>query len=276
MTKTTTTFDSFEAFLQQAQKPGTLGNLTQSSKLGQLDWYGTSSFNDAVQLAEKGWPDGLQRMQALQSSLLSYQGSKDRRFENAYSESGDEPDVSRYLAGESENMVHYEPQYVPAQGRVIKIVVCASVSSGISTEMIFMKGAAAVMLADLIERSGLRAEIWMGLGMEAIRSPHMHEMWVKVKEPEQALELDRLSFVTAHASFLRRLVFRVLEQKSVKDFSRENGPGYFRPRDVEVEADTVYIGALQYGFGNQVNTEADCIKFVNTTLARYTEPERTA
>ena len=273
----TTTFDTFEAFLERVKRPGTPDNPTYSM-LFDKSWYKSDSYEHALELAEKGWPEGLQRMQALRAGLLSHRGGKEARFVNAFTEAGDEPDIGRYLSGEPENMIHYETQYVPSAGRVLRIVVSAAHSSAIKESMIFNKGAAAVTLIDMVENAGLRTEVWVVAGVRSKSNADVETaVWVCLKQPDQPPELDRLAFILAHPSFMRRLCFRLFEQKSRTDFLREHGTesNYGYPVDVKVEPEDIYIGAMQHGFGNQINTEADCIKFVNETLARYTEPERT-
>lgn len=271
MSHKTTTFDTFEQFLEQVQKPGIFGSGYElSCKPNNAGWSGTRCFNDALDLAEKGWPEGLRRIQALRGDLLSHQGAQEERFMHTYAESGDEVDVGRYLSGEPECMMEYQTQFVPSVGRVIKLVVNCAASAGNTSEMIFNRGAAAVALTDLIENAGLRTEVWLAAGVMSQCGHNICDTFIRVKAPEQPAELDRLAFILAHASTLRRFMLRLFEQKSNEDFIKYHGnDSYGRPRDVEVEPGTVYIGALQHSFGKQINTREDCTRFIQETLNQY-------
>lgn len=267
-------FDSFEAFLEQAAKPGNTKNPTHSIS-NSPSFCGTDTYEEALELAQKGWPEGLRRMEALRGQLIKINGDKVEVFAPQFAESGDEVDVARFLSGEPECMVQFEPQFVPGVGRVIRIVVNIAVSGGNSHEQMFLKGAATVMLCDLIEQAGLRVEIVI---IDATKShPVDGELSIRsilAKKPDQPLELDRLAFACAHPAMQRRIIFRLQEQVTPEDFAMHfPNCNYGMPADIQVGEGEIYIGALQHSFGKQINTEADCIAFVNSTIAQYVEPQ---
>jgi len=268
----TTSFDSLEAFMDDIKRPGALaeGITNRSDVVGKANWFGTGCFEDAIALAERGWETGLARIKALTGTLKQLHGDKADRHFCRYSEAGDEVDIGRYMTGESEHMIDWEVQQVPAAGRVVKVVFNMAASSAISTEQMFMRGAAAVMLVDLIEQSGLRCEVVLACGTcrdgEAGSSTT-----VVIKQASQPVEMDRLAYMLCNASVLRRLFFRFFEKRDQAEFNRYYGCSYGTPMNVKVDGDDVIeVDALQYGFGNNI-TEDNCKAFVDAMVSRYME-----
>jgi len=243
-----------------------------STTLGKVDWFGTSSFEEAVRLAEHGWPDGLARIKTLSSKLKPLMTEQTERHISRFCEAGDEVDIGRYVTGEPECMVDYEMKIVPAAGRVVKILANVSASCGIDTEQMFMRGAAAVMLADLVEQSGLRSEIWISSAGHCYDGgPGKVDMRVCIKKPDQPLEMDRVAFMLANPSVFRRLMFMAYEQLTRAEWNKHIGEGYTLPCSAPTSNNEIGVDALQYGFGNDV-TEENCAALVDAMIQRYMEP----
>ena len=265
-------WDTFESFLEQVKSDSPL--VEEAAKYGSASvgnrplWFGSNCFGDAVQVAENGWAEGLAKIKQLATSLKPIEGEKADRHVAKFCEAGDEVDIDRYVSGEPECMMDYELTQVPAAGRVVKIVLQISASEGVDAGQYFMRGAAAVMLADLVEQSGLRSEIIVAAGNCC--GKNTAEFTIVVKRPDQPLELDRLAFVLAHPSMFRRFIFRIIEQFPRKTFDAHFSSSYGRPINVEV-GDAIQVDALQYGFGNNV-TKENCAALVDAMIQRHMEP----
>jgi hypothetical protein len=254
-------WESFADFVDDMRKPGDRGN-ESSSVQNDEEWTGTKSYQHCLELADNGWPEGLKRMKKLMGDLRNIDTHDAERFLPRFVEAGDEVDVGRYLSGEPENMMEYNIVHVPASGRVVKLLVNVAASCGISAEAMFLRGAAAVMLSDLLEQSGLRAEIVVA---SAGRNGDAGVCYtVTVKRAEQPIELDRLAFMVACPSVFRRLMFRAYEQLPPEEFNKRIGSWYTLPMNADTkEPGAIVVDTLQYGFGNELNTDTDAIKFVD-------------
>jgi hypothetical protein len=271
-------WESFEKFTEQVKKPHCHG-LTPAYERPQLtdDWAGCG-FDQAINLAERGWPEGLEKMTSLKGDLKVNQGDMAERHIHQFTEAGDEPDVGRFVSGETECMLDYQIQFVPTTGRVVKLVVSIAASCGVQAKSIFRKGAVAVMVADMLERHGLRAEIVVAhaitreiKGKDAGATGALST--IMVKRPDQPVELDRLAFMLAHPAVLRRLMLHTLEQNTNEVFCRHIGEFHGYPAEIDNLGDgTIYIEPMQYGFGNQINSDEDAARLIKVILDRILEP----
>ena len=262
-------WDSMGAFVQQMKQPAVGHPACNGSEQNNPSWSGSSNYQQAIDWAEKGWLEGLERIKAMTGALKKLEGDKADRHIPRFCESGDEVDIGRFVSGEPENMIDFDVVQVPAAGRVVKLVVNISASCGVSADAMFRRGAAAVMLADLIEQSGLRSEIVVvSGGTRSGQGPDGVDFRVTVKRADQPLELDRVAFMLASPAAFRRLMFRAYEQLTTEEFNKHIGWAYTTPMNIKVEGEgNIEVDSLQYGFGNEIRSDADAVKFVEKMLA---------
>ncbi len=264
-------FATFDEFMEAVRKPGHPENRAGCTSLTATEgWTGTRNYTHALELLEKGWPEGLARIQQLKGNI-KVPRAETETVEFQYVEAGDEADVGRFLTGEPENMIEYKRQFVPGSGRVVRLLLNAFASSGIENEAIFLRGAAAFALADAIERTGLRAEIALVLCAKSNRHDNVFsDVIVPVKAADQQLEPDRLAFLLAHPSLFRRFMGRLYEQETVEEFSK-HWTSWGQPADLTpIPDDTVYFGSLSWGLLKSIE---QCAAYVQKMLSKYTEED---
>ena len=208
MSRTTIECDGLSAFLNPG--PRQCAPDHRSSETGSVDFTGTRSYAEAVQLMRDGWPAGAELARALSAQLNSETADSmtTERPCPVWDVAGDDADVSRYLSGEPENMVAWMPEAVPAAGRVVRILLGGRVSWSVDESA--MQRAAVMMAAaaDALEARGVRVEIvvayalaWGGTEVE-IRH--------RLKAAEEPLDLPRV-VAGMHPSAFRRVAFRWME-----------------------------------------------------------------
>jgi hypothetical protein len=249
-----------------------------SNRTNMPDWFGSESYEHALQMAEKGWPEGLARMEKIKGSVKQINPVMSERFNCRFVEAGDDVEVGRFLSGEPENMLEYELVQVPASGRVVKLVVNVEQSSGISADAVFLRGAAACILADMIEESGLRTEIEIiaGGNQSGNSSPNApgSAFSVTVKKADQHLEPDRMAFILASASVFRRFMFRAAEQLEPNQFKKHVGMNYWRPKNIPVEGEgVVMVDTLHCGFCISLGDNVEAARFIHKMAAQFIEPQ---
>ena len=241
-------FRSWESFMAAATEPvsGDMHRHASSVRPGR-SWAGTDTFEEAVTLARTGWPEGFREIAGVAERVKATIGT-DGNLCGSPTEAGDEVDVGLYLSGEPECMVEFllEPRPKP----VVKFVISTTFAAGVDTESIYNRGAAVVAAVDTLEGSGVRVEIELDETISC-RTSSRYTRRVFIKRADEALDRDLLAFAVAHASFLRRLIFRLHETKGQEHYARLGGGTYGYPENPERLKDrdegAVIIPCMKYG-----------------------------
>jgi hypothetical protein len=218
----TVVFESVGEFLADACK----GNHPDSHKEGDKSFSGTNTFAEAVALAEKGWPQDRERLEALRADLEATvrKAVEAKAAIQHYDVVGDYIDVGRVLEGEPECCGSYlDADANHAKTKVVKLVANVSALGHVEQKQIFSLGAAIYAAIDLIESLGTRIELWLGSGSE-LHSGKRLTVLVKVKDASQPFEGDRLAFYLCNAASLRRLFFSSEAQRGFFPSSSGTAP----------------------------------------------------
>jgi len=219
-----------------------------------MPWAGTETFEQAIELAKKGWADGLKDIKAMSEAIWKVVGQEIQKTTFVYDVAGCQPDIDRYLCGEPENMIQFvHEKEQQGKGKIVKIFVNNVASCGVSTEAMFGRGAAVVALVDALENLGFSCEVATAdaLGREWRGDEKVLQYNVMLKRAGQPLELDRLAFALAQPCWLRRLVFSAMEQEPPEIRSMFGvGDGYGYPtesRGLTSEERGIDVPSLRYG-----------------------------
>jgi hypothetical protein len=202
-------FHDYESFLEDVRKVPQ-GKGTSSRTVGRVGFSGTSTFGEAVYLAQTGWAEGAARVAEIRASLdRCVEASKTAACQQfAWDVTGDFVDVGRVLSGEPEACGSYSEYEVGRFGsqRVVRLFVNLAVSAGVKAEAIFARGAVVLAAVDVLESLGLRVELWACKGTSRQSGAAVqHQVEVLVKAANQPVDVDRLAFVFCHNASLRRL-----------------------------------------------------------------------
>lgn len=212
---------------------------------------GSASFPAAKELAH-GWHEGAARVKRA-SATVKPKGRAARREVILREVGPGSLSMGNYLSG------HPQPYVVQrdsasarnGKGKIIKLIVNLTASSGIATEVIERRGGAIVSLVTALESAGRRVEIVGILAINAFGSMKdtlTHR--VTLKESFQKLNLPTLAFALAHPSMLRRIGFAGMEQESaeVRD-ALGIGYSYGMPCDIDAPKGAIYLPCMLYGAG---------------------------
>jgi hypothetical protein len=242
-------FHSWGEFVSacESAKPAfpNISNRVYSKHTDSPDWFGTSTFEDAIALAWQGWAEGTEKAFRYSEALRDSLSSLLEQLHVSYSVVGNGLDIGKYTAGHPETWQRYDFEVTEGTGtRHVKIVFNAAVSCGVDADTIIAKGSAIAALVQLLEMTGCQVEVWMGQGWKGSSTGNVKEILVQIKEPGQPLDLPRLVFALAHPSTTRRLAFALLEADKVYIDVDEMGHGF--PHDVRMQGDIV-LGRAMYG-----------------------------
>lgn len=204
-------FEAVEDFVKQAEE--ITGVPTHSSRTtGNHYFYGTSNFSEAVSLTRTGWPEGAAKVLAIRSianGIVNAMVSA-RATSYAYDVTGSFVDVGRFMSGEPECFFTESQEYGNINNPIVKIIANLSASASVSSEHLFLRGAAVAAAVDILESLGRRVEVYAA--SSHIIGKNIYNIMVMVKKANQPLDIDRLAFAIAHPSFYRRLMFSLMEQ----------------------------------------------------------------
>jgi len=226
-------FDSMLDFLQQLEKPIDENNpsfnqgVSDDREAYRFEFTGTHSLKQAMQLATNGWPEGLKK---IQRALDDIEALPAVEVLPVFDVCGEAFNLDAVLQGQPENMFYFMPQE-SNKPRVIQLGFNFSFGHSVSAESIIERGAAIASAVNDIEHTGIRVELY---AFHATKKNGYHSsIFIKLKDADQPLELERVVFAAAHPSMLRRLWLRYAEQQ--EDWKKRYTETYGAPCDPKHE-----------------------------------------
>lgn len=186
-----------------------------SSRKGDKDWYGTESFEEAVELMQTGYKDVLPQIkQGLSNSMkaLSKQFSRTDMRRPRNLPIGFIPNVPNAILNLPDSMI--DIKLTPQKRKTLTITYVMAGSCGTRAEMWIKAGISLLTAIKIIERKGISVKIdasfYCGTedGETVMGS-------VTVKHFGQPLDLQKLCFPLVHPSMFRRMGFKFLETTPV-------------------------------------------------------------
>lgn len=223
-----------------------------SREKGDGEWSGTETFEEATDLIERGYPEGLKLVGKFKDRLDTYMGSTKIDSTPYYDVSGDSVDVAAYVVGEPEHFVSANLVEVPGTGPIIHIIIQGAAHCGIKSDVIKRKGAAVMSLIDALEEAGRSVDLTLRFTIRANYETYVEgdkktallTYDIPMKSAGTSLSADSIAYAVCHPSMLRRIVFSLMEHEKPgirKSFGV--GSGYGRPDDLRGECD-IYVPRL--------------------------------
>jgi hypothetical protein len=199
-----------------------------SSRKDDADWRGTKSYEEAQDLLKHGCEEIAKKLEK-QFQLKSKDVGFNKVVRNFYDVVGFQVSVPRYLQGLPTSMVNQKK--VVEKARVITINKSMSYNAFYSTEEIIEESAKALALIKAIETKGIRVNLNLCMASDSWGGQKVG-LKIRVKNAGERINVSKLSFIMAHPSMLRRMLFRWLEvNPKVTDKGYTNG--YGRPIEIE-------------------------------------------
>lgn len=169
------------------------------------DWHGVGSYAELRYLAEHGYQDAEADALAITDSVIdSIERDHDvDLFTPTYGVAGSAVDVGRFLSGEPECMVDYQPVPTPSVGRVITLCASVCYSATVSTRTIERRGHIIAALAFALCRVGLAVELWADMSTQ--QGSGETRVRVMVKGANDELDAAKIMFAYSHTAMFRGL-----------------------------------------------------------------------
>ncbi len=214
-----------------------------------------NTMDEALKLAESGWPEGAQQARTLSNKVLARLNSQGVRDDLHYDVDGGALDIARYLSGEPE---HWYTLQRTAGGsnvmtRHLTLVFNAGVNCNWTTAEMISRAIPAIAIVDALERLGHRVRVIVGVTTEGT---NIRAHWrITVKEYDQVMDIDRLAFWLAHPAVLRRFFFAATEtttDSSIRSQLRI-GTGYGVPKELpQQDQGDIYVGETPQALWSEV------------------------
>lgn len=201
-------FNSIEDFLMYLEdnppKEAWSGPRCAASKAPVCEWSGGNTFDECMELARIGWPEGLDMMESVE---VSEPYGHTQRVSFSREVAGFRVEVPAALMGDPKCMIRMSKQEVALP--IITIKMVAATGAHIGPETYKVRGAIMASLIDSIEESGGRVELYSTWLTQRVNT--YTRVDVKIKSASQPLDRDLLAFVSIHPGWLRRIMFRWME-----------------------------------------------------------------
>lgn len=237
-----------------------------SRNSGNPEFYGTSTWEEAVKLIECGWPQGLTKMNATIENLEIALGRLQENFALTWDVTGDMVDVGAFCSGDPEHMISFPADRSVGKGRIIEISLDICAHGMVSTETFFRRGAVVCALIDYFILRGYGVEVLGYFGVYF--KGKIGSIATPIHRAGEILDMDRIAFCCAHASFFRRFFFSLME--NLLGINDQSEPGYGRPyHNFQFNSDIV-IGGNWY---EHCGTDEAAKKFVLDCVQKFNEKE---
>ena len=203
-------FDSITEFINYLDNTSTNLDIWSRRNLASNDdnyeFRQTYSLQEAKDLCKFGFHENFDKLVELKLNLekyikMSYKRSKQYNYYVGYA-----PDVKAYLEGNPLSMFNRQNY----QRKHIDIYYNSAVSSSVSTNQIFNRGAITLSFTEMLENMGFSVGLYIFTMAECEGQIHFAKF--NLKKAGERINVQNLFFPLCHPSFLRRLVFRLYEE----------------------------------------------------------------
>lgn len=232
-------FSSLGEFLAAASRPA-LAGATSSKREGrsEVEFSGTRTFDEAMSLAERGWPEGRKNIMA---AIATAQTSMTFTPALTMDVAGAYPIAALAAAGDPCSMV----DLAPTEDRVrpiVRLLIQRAGSAAYEVSEFTNYGAAVLSYIEGLEAAGFRCEITVAFCSD-LREDGDQITTVVVKRAEETMEYDRMAYVMTHPAFFRRICFSVMESTEglCNTLSRQSYGFSRNPKAEEFDHDQILV-----------------------------------
>lgn len=167
-------------------------------------WSGTQNMQDALDLAENGWKEGIEESNKI-LELLNVENATEKR--RKYSVAGSQVNVGKMLSG---NPIHMISRKNMKGSKRITLFVNVSCSARINAENMRIKAIAVAAMIDILENNGYSCEIVSTVMLNNYIGKSACQMATIIKHAGEKLNLSDIIFTLGHPAFFRRLEFALI------------------------------------------------------------------
>lgn len=168
------------------------------------NWTGTADMQEALELATKGWPEGVKLVEMIIERLTG-QNAIERR--QKYNVAGGSVNVGRMLSGNPEHMIGRPKQ---PGSKIITFFSEGFMSASVTVLDAIIRAAIIAAIVDILETNKFQCEIVSITTAHDTRNRPLFQIATTLKQAGEPLSISDVVFGLGHPSFFRRLGFAVL------------------------------------------------------------------
>lgn len=198
-----------------------------SERTNDIEWYGTRNIDEAIELATNGWHNR-PNVKGLSKQITSSTTAQINVATTYNDVCGSYVDVGAFVEGVPENMVQFAEAEAP---RIVRIGVNLSSDCGQGKNTFKLRGAITLAIVDKLAEAGYGCELFVYC-VSDIYGRGYHSEKLVIKQADQHLDQDALTFWCCHPSALRRLMFANWEtEEDQNKYGLDDG--YGRPKSLD-------------------------------------------
>lgn len=171
-------------------------------------FYGTTDYQQATHMLTHGWDAAAKKM-AEKVKTTRTVSLMSRSSKPAYGVVGSQASIPRYLQGIPTNMASRQTIYT--KQKLVTITKGISYSAYWTTSQILEECIKALQIIQSLENGGHRVRLNVMLASTCDDGKYTHVCKVCIKQPDERLNISKMSFALAHPSMLRRFFFKWIE-----------------------------------------------------------------
>lgn len=172
------------------------------------DYYGTVDYAQATHMLTHGWDAAATKL-AAKVKLTNATATAVRSSRPAYGVVGSQASVPRYLQGIPTNMVSRQMTY--SKQKVVTITKGISYSCRWKPSEILAECVKALQIIQSMENGGQRVRLNVMIAIQGGYGKYYSVCKVCIKQPDERLNISKMSFALAHPSMLRRFFLKWIE-----------------------------------------------------------------
>lgn len=217
----THTFADVTDLMSYIQRPYEMHETKRSSITGTERFTGTQTLQDAIDLARKGWTGGNHAIAKLKAEIEKALEGQVPVPEREYGVRGNTVHLGRYMQGRPDcigKRVDRGRRRDSSLPSIVHIVCNVSASQGITGTPLLMRGAAIIVLVDLLARFHIACSIELvsSWTTSVVRpdAPRL-EFKLPLKHESDNVNIGKLAYFLGHPSSVRRIIFAAMEQEPI-------------------------------------------------------------
>lgn len=234
------------------QRPTTMAEYHRASIVGPDKYTDGVNFPDAITMARRGWRQGTSEIERLRAKIAAQIEGSIPQLRPNWDVTGRFIDIGAAMSGVPECMgtlVDNGRRFKAPLAQRVHIVMQLAASGAVTHETFMRRGAAVVVMVDILERFGIRCRVDINKSTTNRTLPDSEtlENVVTVKLDNEPMSIDKMAFLLGHVATLRRIFWAVQEHET-DDVRRQFGIGrdmgnYGLPGEASNKGD-IYVGRI--------------------------------
>lgn len=223
-------FHNVDSFIEFCSTPRSKRDRRCSSRnTDEASWYGTKDFEEARDLAKKGWEKDFSEFDDLRRIIFEKVTNEIIHDKFYLDVEGDDFDIPSVILGVPEQWWNTTNRLASQRKKVVTINANVSASCGVDASFLNIKGASLMAIIEALQIAGLSTEVRLtqSTSNRTYGPSRVYEQSVIIKHADAPFDYKRMMFFLAHPASLRRLFFSAIESAIPDDWVwLSSGYGY--------------------------------------------------